>query len=374
VSEEKQSWKHLPALDGVRGFAALIVVICHFYCALPIPATRISKALYNITDWGVTGVDLFFVLSGFLITGILLTMKGSPRAWVNFYMRRILRIFPLYYGVLIFLTVLSLIITKNLPGLTNNWWFWVYGQNIPPTFFSNQAAQDAQFPLPAGHLWSLAVEEHFYLIWPVIVLTLDRKNLSRILLAIIGSAIVCRMLMWQRFGFGIYYFTLCRMDSLAIGSIIAVYWQDPASVKKMVSLSKLFFLVTLVFLLPMRIFLTGTNMAVIQYVKYSLIATAYGAGLILILTNNVPFMAGKFFNAGWLRNFGKYSYAIYIFHPFCIKAFSNMIGGLQSVKSFLFAQFLMVIAILFIYGLSWCSWHFYERHFLSLKKYFTYQS
>ncbi len=368
MTDNQKSWKQLPALDGVRGLAALLVVICHFYCAIPIPTNRIAKALYDITNWGITGVDLFFVLSGFLITGILLVMKDSPRAWVNFYMRRVLRIFPLYYGVLIFLSVMTIVITKNFSSISNTWWFWVYGQNIPAAFFPDLNTQ-----LPAGHLWSLAVEEHFYFVWPMIVLTLDKKKLTRILVVIIGLAIVCRMLWWQRFGFGIYYFTLCRMDALAIGSLIAIYWQDEISVRKMVRMSKFFFLFTLIALLPMRAVLTGKNLAIIQYVKYTLIAAAYGAGMILILTNSVPSLVGKFFNAGWLRNFGKYSYAIYIFHPFCIKAFSNIIGGLQSVKSFLFAQFLMVVAIFFIYGLAWCSWHFYERYFLDLKKYFAYK-
>src|SRR6185503_15568764 len=132
-------------------------------------------AVTKITGYGVWGVDLFFVLSGFLITGILLETKGRPGYFRNFYIRRTLRIVPLYYAVLALLFFVlpigmfaqydaSLLQMHSVQG-----WLWSYLSNY-------RLGPETSFSIPyVSHFWSLAVEEHFYLLWPTVILLLSRR-------------------------------------------------------------------------------------------------------------------------------------------------------------------------------------------------------
>lgn len=148
--------QHISALDSIRGVAVLLVILFHCYPTY-------------ITKLGWLGVDLFFVLSGFLITGLLLDAKGKNNYYRNFIVRRTLRIFPLYYFALLLCLVIVPIVFKSLlpPDYgyytANQLWFWTYTQNW---LFSKTG-----FPenLTLVHFWSLAVEEQFYLFWPLFV-------------------------------------------------------------------------------------------------------------------------------------------------------------------------------------------------------------
>ncbi len=172
--------KHIAALDGVRGIAIFLVLMTHFFGHMRI-TNPIDRILLGIADRGGLGVDLFFVLSGFLITGILLASKGRDRHFFrNFYMRRTLRIFPLYFGVL----ATVFLIFPWLPWFQGpeldmmrekQAWAWTYMVN----FLS--AKEGNWTPLAyISHFWSLAVEEHFYLFWPLAVYFASRKGLIRL--------------------------------------------------------------------------------------------------------------------------------------------------------------------------------------------------
>src|ERR1700677_2473843 len=183
---------HIPALDGVRGVAILLVLINHFSPEKDYGNT-LAKIFQPVTNSMTVGVDLFFVLSGFLITGILLRSRSSNRYFRNFYSRRALRIFPLYYFVLILLAIGLHVIPswRNLTTLRDAWpWYWFYGTNylICQTGFT--FLDHAQVSL--GHFWSLAVEEHFYLFWPLMVWLLSDRALLRLCIALMVIAPICR--------------------------------------------------------------------------------------------------------------------------------------------------------------------------------------
>ncbi len=162
--------KYYKELDGVRGIAALMIMTFHFFQPI-IPNTTTLIYINKFIKFGQTGVSLFFVLSGFLITRILLSTKEKSGYFLTFYIRRALRIFPLYYGFLIiyyFLINPYLYNASNL-SFSTQFYYWFYLQNIADTF-----GWAANGPF---HFWSLAVEEHFYLFWPLLVYYLNDKKI-----------------------------------------------------------------------------------------------------------------------------------------------------------------------------------------------------
>src|SRR4051812_26234940 len=155
---------HVPALDGIRGLAILLILAYHFTLGMTGRGIAV-RLIAKLTSTGWCGVDLFFVLSGFLITGILWNAKESPHRFRNYYVRRALRIFPLYYAAIaIVFAALPFIATRvgGFEGIHGTGaWLGLYGTNILV------ALRGQWFPL--SHFWSLAVEEHFYLFWPAVV-------------------------------------------------------------------------------------------------------------------------------------------------------------------------------------------------------------
>src|SRR6185295_3788466 len=170
---------HMDALDGLRGLAIVLVLLVHFV-GDDTPHGTLERWATRLANYGTWGVDLFFVLSGFLITGILYDSKTKAHYFRNFYVRRTLRIFPLYYGVLFALFVLLPVVPLAYPSglsesLGHQAWLWSYASNLYVSLKGTWAA------LPyVSHFWSLAVEEHFYLVWPIVVLAFAKRTLLAI--------------------------------------------------------------------------------------------------------------------------------------------------------------------------------------------------
>src|SRR6201996_2853221 len=160
--------KHIPQLDGMRGLAILLVLLAHSTDVFTgVPFFR------WIDGYGSLGVQLFFVLSGFLITRILLDTRDTPYYFRNFFAKRSLRIYPLYYALLIFVMFSGLVHQHGV-----RWWPYTL-------FLSNLVYGDTTQPAPLGPVWTLAVEEQFYIFWPVIVSFLPRRRLEQLCYTII---------------------------------------------------------------------------------------------------------------------------------------------------------------------------------------------
>ena len=158
--------EHIPALDGVRGLAILAVTLYRFGKDLP-TSNWFERSLQYGIQFGNHGVDLFFVLSGFLITGVLIDSKKRPNYLLNFFVRRSLRIFPLYFtALMLFLILLPALYGTRQPfqlAVENQFYLWTYLTNV------KMSLADAWCFGSLDHFWSLAVEEHFYLLWPFVI-------------------------------------------------------------------------------------------------------------------------------------------------------------------------------------------------------------
>jgi peptidoglycan/LPS O-acetylase OafA/YrhL len=221
---------HMPQLDALRGIAILWVI---FHNAARDGTGDARNLVMGVVDlfanMGWAGVQLFFVLSGFLITGILLDGRGATNQFRNFYARRTLRIFPVYYAFLLLAFVIlpwAGLITWSDTIHLERVWDWTYLVNWVLPF-----DKDASFP----HLWSLAVEEQYYLLWPLFVVFLRERTLAYVCLALVISAILSRAFLVFHYdtefaNHAMYFFTFARWDTLAIGSLLALLVRSDTAV------------------------------------------------------------------------------------------------------------------------------------------------
>jgi peptidoglycan/LPS O-acetylase OafA/YrhL len=364
---------HMPALDGVRGLAILMVLCVHFLAPGTEPGL-FGSVIGKLSAYGTMGVDLFFVLSGFLITGILVDARKKPYFFRNFYMRRALRIFPLYYGVLL----IGLVLVPaffNIPELNksveNQAWLWGYCANI---FVSIHGDWEV---LPFfSHFWSLAIEEHFYLIWPLVVFFNDDQRLKRIALWVAGVALLIRLLMviWHVNIIAIYSLTPARMDALTIGGLMAVIAREEGGVERLKTLARRVAVIGSVFIVTSFFFslYVPEVKPFFHELRRSAFTGVLGALLVFALTG--PAIIQRIFKSGFMRFCGKYSYGLYVYHFLygylllhynTVDAVTRWLGSEALailVQAILASCLAMVISLL--------SYHLYEKHFLKLKQYF----
>jgi peptidoglycan/LPS O-acetylase OafA/YrhL len=373
--------RHIPALDGLRGIAILLVMAFHFGWAAP-AVGRPAKALVFLTNFGWTGVDLFFVLSGFLITGILLDSKEAPRYFRNFYARRVLRIFPLYYGVLVVtLVVLPRIVSYDSPGLRlvlqSQGWLWAYSANISVALRHGVWIWNPGW-LRLGMLWSLAVEEHFYLVWPLLVFLLSRRGALRLSAAIVLVAPITRAAALHM-GVApdtVYCLTLFRADALAMGGALAVVARDPALAERVLAGARWAVaagLAVVALLTLRRRFFVHVDPAV-QVAGYSALAAIYGSLLLAAVSAPDAFLVRRVLAHRALRFFGKYSYGAYLFHELLRPAFVRYfpIDLLQRALGSEVLAFVAhgVLGTTLTFLAAMVSFRFYEKPFLNLKRFF----
>lgn len=374
---------HVPALDGLRGVAILLVMLSHFVTSARMtPLSDTEGWVYYQIGIGRIGVDLFFVLSGFLITGILLDSAHGERYFRNFYIRRVLRIFPLYYGFLaLWLLVLPLYYTwpnEYLSYSASPLWAWGYLTNISQSIHDHL---QAAWPY-TGHFWSLAIEEQFYLVWPVVVFLCSRRNLMLTCLALMTiSPTVRMMLAWDERCTTADVLTFARMDTLAMGALIAVAVRRSGGLQLPVSVPPLLVVGGTVAFFGLEWFPTsghcGEQGLAMAGFFHGAFAVIFGAMLITAIDRRHT-TSERWFSNSTLRFFGRYSYGLYVFHLPMMYFIEEYVFRVDTAPVVLGTRALgllvsMAINVTASVAVAFISWHLYEKQFLRLKDRFAYK-
>jgi peptidoglycan/LPS O-acetylase OafA/YrhL len=347
---------HLPGLDGLRAIA--IGVVFGFHLSLP------GFSL------GWSGVQLFFVISGFLITGILLRSRSRPRYFRNFYIRRTLRIFPIYYLVIAIYFVAAYLqgdgaTAKLFP------YYLTYSQTYPQL-----VTRYASAPL-LGHTWTLAIEEQFYLLWPLAIFLLRGKWLAVALAACVALALGERIVVH---GFANPFLSLgllpSQIDLLAAGSAIAVL----AAARPVAWMRRLGYLLAgagvvvagaMVAHAGLGVFWSAFTWVPLPIGPYFPTAMAVlFAGIVALTATRAPLTR-------WLANrpmmrIGKISYGLYLFHPFVFTWIDRLSAPLRPTGPKSWASRLVVLGIMAAKVgatvlVAECSWRFFEGPINALK-------
>jgi len=373
---------HVPVLDGLRAAAILGVMLMHFtILQSPILQSSIlpDRVLWQIALSGWVGVDLFFVLSGFLITGILLDTKGGDGYFRNFYMRRVLRILPLYYGSLV---VLFLIIPRVAPGVVHDLgrlsngqvWLWTYLSNVAIGFAGSWQA----VPPLTGHYWSLAVEEQFYLLWPLLVYVVSRRRLLHIAVGLWSGALVLRivLVLLGVNATSVFVLTPTRMDGLAAGAAVAILVRERTGLVALKSVIQrvLWGSVAGLALIIVETGTIGQYEAITQTGGLTLLSSTFAALLALLLARERHSLTDRVLSHPWMRHIGMRSYALYVFHPWVLKAATRAwradivpaVGGSRIGDQLLF----WIVCLFASLVAAEASWHLLEKRCLALKRFF----
>lgn len=378
---QKSDGDHVPALDGIRGLAILAVMIYHQ--TVMTSDTAADQVARRVAESGWCGVDLFFVLSGFLITGILLEAKGSPHYLRNFYARRVLRIFPLYYAVLIFSVGLLPLIphpkAANFGRIAGEeGWYFAYLQNYVMALRERVGRGAFQHGI-LDVTWSLAIEEQFYIVWPFVVLLLRPRALLRLCVAVVASSLALRIaaFAWDWPAISVYVATPTRLDGLAAGAFCAVAVRQAGGVARLLPWCRALGIVSGIALLAVWLAPNGYSYEshLTATVGYTLLAVCFAAGLLLAVGAGPGTLVNAALTTRLLRAFGKYSYAMYLFHlPLRAVVRDTVFGpnrfptvaGSQLPGQLIF--YVVSTALTLLAG--WLSWNLFEKQILKLKRFF----
>jgi peptidoglycan/LPS O-acetylase OafA/YrhL len=366
---------YLPGLDGVRGLAILAVMMVHFVGDAT-PQNFGERIAVKLGNYGVLGVDLFFVLSGFLITGLLLDSKGRPRFFRNFYARRTLRIFPLYY---LTLAILFLVLPRYvaLPepleeARQHQAFLWTYTANF---FIAAKASWALTY---VSHFWSLAIEEHFYLFWPLVVFSVRRETLERICVAVLAFGLVERIALTVAgvSELSISVLTPCRIDTLCVGALLAAVARREGGARMLVERSRRALIVLGAAALAAGGWFATTHLflAVFHPLRTTLHALFFGALTLMALRAPERSIVARALHWPVLRMFGRYSYGLYVYHG--VISYHMIVTHAEARLGALLGNHSLGIAVGTVLGVSLSlaisvlSYELFEKRFLELKKYF----
>lgn len=310
--------RRVPALDGIRGIAIAAVLLFHTNL-LADRGAPLDAAVSGVFGFGWAGVDIFFVLSGFLITGILIDTRGERRYFSRFYVRRALRIVPVYYVLLLVLFSLARVAyPPSWSGklLAPQLWYWSYLTN----WWFAQSNGRALFN--SGHLWSLAIEEQFYLIWPLVVVVATRTSTRALRVLCVGIVILSPLVRWLLLHDGVgpytvYLATFTRLDGLAAGAWVACIARE--STTGLVSFRPAArWMVIVGGAAALSIAVVQRSPSVLQIsmlvAGLSAIICAAAGWMVLVCTDPPKAVQQRVLSHPWLRSLGTHSYSIYLVH------------------------------------------------------------
>ena len=364
----KESAQHVPALDGIRGFAALSIFIVHYAGGTHAFMGRL-RYLAEPINFGWAAVSLFFVLSGYLISGILWDSIGTPNWWRRFYWRRSLRIFPLYYLALLIAIAHSIGshgLRSIFPGVLP---YFVYLQNVPTVYSTLAKFPDVR---SLSHFWSLAVEEQFYLIWPFVLAWLYPKSdrARNVCLLVWISSLAFRVAVFAT-GAGHLWaiaFLAARAGELSLGAYLALVVRDPICKERLFRRARWMFGVSLLAVIAV---IVGTGGAGVESKGMATIGISINALLFafLIGLSLRPGLAASVFEIGWLRWLGRVSYGVYVYHILLGDAFdwiaSRIFPGVGRELHFLVLFFVAASGTLIVASLSY---YFFELPLLRMHR------
>ena len=374
---DRSSQEHIPELDGLRGMAILLVVAAHYFAVPGTGAAFLLSGYWFRLGW--TGVDLFFVLSGFLIGGILLGARGSPSYFKTFYARRFFRIIPVYYAWIVLYLVLVASGGSWIAARIGS----VQGIDValPAQFLFLQNFHDftksTVFLWWFSSTWSLAVEEQFYLLAPLVVRSLTRRRLAAVLVIVAMAAPPLRFLIRTEFSNGpwlAYRLMPCRADSLAVGVLAALVWASPRSRAWLQAHSMVLYgLVGSLFAGVAYLWRSNSDplQPLTQIAGYSWLALFYAAILLLVLSRRSSVVAAVM-RIGFLREMGGVSYCIYLVHESVFLFCNQMILHTHPLVTDAKAAGVTLIAALVTYGVAKASWRFLEQPLLRRGHQFRY--
>ncbi len=383
----------IPTLDGMRGLAVLSVLAFHFAWTFPgdDPATattfvsRLAVQLHALLWSGWIGVDLFFVLSGYLITRGLVAPSAKPLGTrlKMFWMRRVLRIFPLYYAFIIVGSALALGafgVSAWVPGPS----YWVYMQNYALSF-------DDEVLRWTAHFWSLAIEEQFYFVWPIVALMMSRRRLIPLILLLVPAVVVLRAVMvfkgahvpalaalfHDEHGIAkfVYRATFTRADGLLLGSFVAVTQREVTHPVSVVwrRLRYPLLLATALALAALYAVANGLNDydRRVMAVGYVTLAVFFASSISMCADAAIGERTRRFLSWRPLVACGKVSYGMYIFHwplvIFLVPRLTKLQAGMEIMTQIVLSSGVIVLGIAFIYVVAEVSFRFFESPFLKLK-------
>jgi peptidoglycan/LPS O-acetylase OafA/YrhL len=383
--------RRMPELDGLRGIAILLVLVWHYVACgaklkgdpatMPLAESLLRGALGALTSMSWSGVDLFFVLSGFLLGGILLDNKESPSLFKTFYARRICRLFPLYYLSLLLFCFATLVLgspaNRGIKWLLYQplpiWSYATFTQNFI-TAFSNSFGANW-----LGVTWSLAVEEQFYLVLPLIIYFTDRRHLPFVLVTLILAAPLLRVtLLLNQPGIAPgcnYVLFACRADSLLLG-VLGAWMVRQELLVKALQAGRTCLNQTLALLLAgVAVFsLNSPHFAadLMGVFGYTWLALTYLLLLLVVLTADQSPLA-RVCRLAWLRWIGTVSYGIYLLHQVVSGLCHGLILGQPPALTDLSSGLVTALAFALTLLLAGLIYRLFERPFVELGHRFQYE-
>ncbi len=364
--------QHLRSLDGVRGLA-ILMVFCHHLCPW---AAGSPLGVLCATLW--LGVDLFFVLSGFLITGLLYDTLREPRFFVNFYGRRALRLMPAYVALVLLVSIANALLGGR-PTV------WV----LPYFLYAGNIIRDLGLPigivlqLDVSHLWSLAVEEQFYLVWPLVVWwARSRQRIAAI--CIVGSlvSVVLRLVAagHAHFFLGTPYFELpMRLDSLLLGGALAMLVRSPQA-RAMISPLQLYLALAAGLLTLALSFAAAGHgtMFSAPLVRYGYFSAAMAFTALIGLAVEPGTRVSRIGETSFLRALGRCSYGLYLIHLVPAHWYREVLqlaqrSGRTDLQREAMGTLIFLGYFALCFGVATLSYNTLERYFLRKKRLFQYR-